>query len=128
MPGADYPKKLAGAVAAVYRRGLQPNRRKRAWFIGAAAIIVLVFVTVLSSVLPMSGIILYMLWSRHTGRLRHIMGSLKLWKTNAKGEEFVQTQLEVWADKEGRYYTRVLEGLQKGVYKANNGERDAGSA
>lgn len=50
-------------------------------------------------------------------------GFLEVTESNAEGKESTQAKLEIWADKEGHYYVKELEGAQEGLITVNNGER-----
>jgi outer membrane lipoprotein-sorting protein len=50
-------------------------------------------------------------------------GILEVVETNAAGESATQSKVEVWADKEGRYYVKGLEGTQKDLITANDGQK-----
>lgn len=47
-------------------------------------------------------------------------GVLTVTSINGEGERSVQAVREVWADKEGRYYVKELQGIEKGLVTANN--------
>ncbi|SHO51457.1 LolA-like protein [Anaerocolumna xylanovorans] len=47
-------------------------------------------------------------------------GILTVTSINGEGQRNVQAVREVWADKEGRYYVKELQGIQKGLITANN--------
>lgn len=50
-------------------------------------------------------------------------GVLEVVTTNALGKSTMQSKMEVWADKEGRYYVKGLEGWQKDLITVNNGKQ-----
>jgi hypothetical protein len=45
---------------------------------------------------------------------------LTITSINGEGERSIQAVREVWADKEGRYYVKELQGLEEGLITANN--------
>lgn len=47
-------------------------------------------------------------------------GILTITSINGEGERSIQAVREVWADKEGRYYVKELQGLEEGLITANN--------
>ncbi len=47
-------------------------------------------------------------------------GVLTITSINGDGERSIQAVREVWADKEGRYYVKELQGLEEGLITANN--------
>lgn len=49
-------------------------------------------------------------------------GILEVVERNADGEATIQSKIEVWADKEGRYYVKGLEGSQKDLITVNDGQ------
>ena len=50
-------------------------------------------------------------------------GIIEIIEKNAEGKETVQKVREVWADKNGRYYVKELEGSETVMITANNGEK-----
>lgn len=49
-------------------------------------------------------------------------GIQTIYCTNGKGEKSMQSVREVWADSQGRYYIKELEGLNQGIITINNGD------
>ncbi|BCJ98337.1 hypothetical protein [Anaerocolumna chitinilytica] len=49
-------------------------------------------------------------------------GVLTITSINGEGERSIQAVREVWADKEGRYYVKELQGLEEGLITANNNQ------
>lgn len=117
MPGADFKKKLVHSIEK------QPSKnRKWTWFTGitcAAVIFGLLF-----NFMPFqnkTNIVNAMTEAFHKVEAYH--GTIKIVQTNAKNESMVQAKVEVWADQDGNYYTKSLEGSTKGTITVNNGQK-----
>jgi outer membrane lipoprotein-sorting protein len=98
--------------------------KKRTWFTGLAGMAaVLVIALMLSSLLPFgqSGIVYAM--EKAFKNVKAYYGILEIVQHSENGEQSLQAKLEIWADKQGRYYVKGLEGWQKGIITANNGQR-----
>jgi outer membrane lipoprotein-sorting protein len=54
--------------------------------------------------------------------LKAYHGIIEIVESNALGEIMVQCRREVWSDRQGNYLLKELEGYQKGMITANNGE------
>lgn len=53
--------------------------------------------------------------------VRAYHGILEVVETNERGEAMTQAKREVWADREGNYYIKELEGTNEGLITVNNG-------
>jgi len=128
LPPADYPKKMARNVASMLQKkaakGTKSKNPSFKWSTGIAAMAAIALIVVLLNFFLPSG----------NGNIVHAMekalqkveayhGFLEFVEINAEGKETTQAKLEVWADMQGRYYTKRLEGLQKGVITVNNGQK-----
>lgn len=124
LPAADYPEKLAGAVA-LKLPGSRSRKKKRSRLISAAsaAAAILVVIAVFYFVLPVNkGGIVYAMEKAFDG-IKAYHGTLEIDVINGDGQTTAESETEVWADKEGHYYTRQLEGSQKELITVNNGQR-----
>ncbi len=123
MPGKDFPGKLSAEVAGRLARKKLSSKPERKWIAGlagaaAAAAVLLVFFS-----LPLGGGSVVYAMQRAYQEVKAYHGELTVTETNGKGEVSMQSKLEVWADKEGRYYIEELEGAQKGLVTVNNGQK-----
>ncbi|MFL0245734.1 LolA family protein [Candidatus Clostridium stratigraminis] len=99
------------------------NTNKR-WFYGiasAAAAAMLIITINLTGPLRQPNMV-YAMEQAYNG-VKAYHGTLEVMETNAEGKTNIQSKLEVWADKEGRYYVKGLEGAQKDLITANDGEK-----
>ena len=125
MPGADYPKKLVAAVTPGQTHTTVSKKKKKAWFAWtAAAAAVLVLALLLNFVLPFTGStnIVYAMEQAFSG-VKAYRGVLEIVSINEEGEEILQSRREVWADRDGRYYVRELEGIRRNLVTVNNGQK-----
>lgn len=124
LPDHDFPKKLAQNAAKQLGRERSVKRTKRAWFIGVAAVAAAIMVAVmLNFAAPFNnGNTVYAMEQAFKG-IKAYHGILEIVETNGEGKNSTQAKLEIWADKEGHYYTKELEGLQEGLITVNNGQK-----
>jgi len=124
LPDADYPKKLARVVSAQLSQKSAAGKRKWTWLAGAAAVAaVAVLVFVLNFVLYSGRTDIVYAMEQAYKEVKAYHGILSIVETNLNGEETLQAMREVWADSEGRYYVKELQGFQKGLITVNNGEK-----
>jgi len=117
MPDGNYPKTLAANI----NRKLNPRRR---WFYGmgaAAAAVALIVILNIAAPFNKNNMVYAMEQAYKEVKAYH--GILEVVETNAEGKSVIQSKIEVWADKEGRYYAKGLEGAQKGLITANDGQK-----
>ncbi|HZX46715.1 MAG TPA: sigma-E factor regulatory protein RseB domain-containing protein, partial [Clostridia bacterium] len=124
LPKGDYPRKLAAAVRS-RQTGRGPAKTvKRAWLSGMAGMAAVLAVAVLlSSVLPFGQADIVHAMEQAFSEVKAYHGVLEIVSTNAEGSRSLRSKLEIWADKEGHYYIKGLEGWQQGVTTANNGQK-----
>ncbi|WP_066309574.1 sigma-E factor regulatory protein RseB domain-containing protein [Bacillus sp. FJAT-29814] len=121
MPEGDFSKKLAQADKAKEPQKKQRTRTKWTWA-AAVASIAAVFVLAMNF-LPFGETNIVNAMEEAYRQLDGYHGTLEMVETNADGTSAVQGKWEVWADKDGHYVTKGLEGSQKDVTTANNGEK-----
>jgi outer membrane lipoprotein-sorting protein len=122
MPEGGYSKRLARDVA----EGLKVRRAKKpqkTWLMGSVAAAVILLAVLVNFILPFGDQNIVYAMEQAFKEVKAYHGVLEISELNAEGEESTQAKLEVWADKEGRYYIKQLEGTQKGMVTANNGQK-----
>lgn len=124
LPGKDYPKKVACAVADRLSQKAPSERPRRRWLAGIAAVAaIIVMAVMLNSILPFGKVnVVYAMEQAFQG-VRAYHGFLEVVENNAEGIETTQANLEVWADKNGHYYVKELKGSQVGLITVNNGQK-----
>lgn len=118
MPGDDFAKRIALAAS---RKNRKAKKIKRAWFAAAAALFAAV-VTAAAMNLPFYKPDMVYAMEKAFEDVKAYHGVIEIIGTNAQGKETLQAKREIWADKEGRYYVKEIEGPQAGQITANNGE------
>jgi len=122
--GCGLSKKLARVVSAQLSQKSAAGKRKWTWLAGAAAVAaVAVLVFVLNFVLYSGRTDIVYAMEQAYKEVKAYHGILSIVETNLNGEETLQAMREVWADSEGRYYVKELQGFQKGLITVNNGEK-----
>jgi outer membrane lipoprotein-sorting protein len=124
LPNVNYAETLAININnQLSKKEASRNSRKR-WFYGlasAAAAVALIFT--LNTIGPFSkNNMVYAMEEAFEG-VKAYHGVLEVIETNGKGETAAQSKVEVWADKQGRYYVKGLEGSQKDLITVNDGRK-----
>lgn len=122
MPDKDFPEKLAKlAKREIHGGTVKRNRRwAKAAVIAAAAALLAIAVNILG---PMQSNGIVQAMEKAFKEVQAYHGILNIVETNEQGDSVTQARLEVWADKDGHYYTKGLEGAYKGIVTVHNGER-----
>jgi len=124
LPGADYPVKLAENVAKQLAKKLTVKKKKHTWIAAAAAVAaVIALVFAVNFILHPGGADIVYAMEQAFQEVKAYHGIIEIIEKNAEGKETTQAIREVWADKEGHYYIKELEGSQAGVITVNNGEK-----
>ncbi|HOQ36944.1 MAG TPA: sigma-E factor regulatory protein RseB domain-containing protein [Acetivibrio sp.] len=124
LPGADYPVKLAENVAKQLPKKLTVKKKKHTWIAAAAAVAaVIALVFAVNFILHPGGADIVYAMEQAFQEVKAYHGIIEIIEKNAEGKETTQAIREVWADKEGHYYIKELEGSQAGVITVNNGEK-----
>jgi outer membrane lipoprotein-sorting protein len=123
LPVNNFGEKLAQKISnkLVYEKNSKKYRKR--WVLGlvsAAAVVVLVVILNFTLLFDKTNMVYAMNKVFKTVKAYH--GILEVVETNALGESKLQSKVEVWADKEGRYYIKGLEGSQKNLTTVNNGQ------
>jgi outer membrane lipoprotein-sorting protein len=123
LPEEDYAEKLTTVVKSGQSKKKTKRTSKRTRYVGLAAVAaVLVFIIVLNTVGPFARPNIVQAMEQAFLQIGAYHGIVEVIETNAEGESVTQTKVEVWADKEGRYYVKGIEGWQKDLVTANDGE------
>jgi len=98
------------------------HRYKYAFFypVAAAAAVILLFAAVYN-IFPNKDTGIVYAMEKAMEKLQAYHGIIEVSETNGLGETMTQSKREVWADKEGNYYIKDLEGTSQGLITANNG-------
>lgn len=122
IPDGEFPRKLSKRVERELNN--KEPRKKRSWpkvvAIAAAAAILVIMVNML---LPMNSTRIVQAMEAAFEEVESYHGVLKIMETNSNGDSVTQAMLDVWADKNGNYYTKGLKGATKDIVTVNNGER-----
>jgi len=124
MPESDFPKKLAHTVQNQLSQKKTAKNKKRIWFTSMASVAaILIMVVMMNFILPFGRTNIVYAMEEAFREVKAYHGILEIVQTNAEGEHTTQAKLEVWADKEGHYYIKGLEGSQKDLITVNNGQK-----
>lgn len=124
LPEGDFSKKLAANLSNRLNEKHRVKTGKRSWVLSTAAVAAVILAVFLFNViLPFSNINIVSAMEKAFEGVKAYHGVLEIIQTNLAGSSSVQSKLEVWADKDGRYYLKQLEGTYKGLVTANNGQQ-----
>ncbi|MFZ5967169.1 MAG: LolA family protein [Bacillota bacterium] len=124
LPQNDYPKKLAFALSKQLSKEKDSKKSRRSWFLSAASIAaVLAIVFILNMASPLGRRNMVYAMEKAFQEVKAYHGFLEIVETNADGKSTLQAVVEVWADKEGHYYVKGLEGPNKDLITVNDGQK-----
>lgn len=124
LPDNKFSERLNEKLKKEILKENSSTKTKKRWFYGvasAAAAAMLIFTINLTGPLRQPNMV-YAMEQAYNG-VKAYHGILEVIETNAEGKTSVQSKLEVWADKEGHYYVKGLEGAQKDLVTVNDGEK-----
>lgn len=125
MPNTDYPNRLAATLRGDVNKKIKNRTPNRGLIFASVAVVaaVISIVIILKFILPSDNFNIVYAMEKAYKEVKAYHGMIEIVETNAMGEETVQAIREVWADKEGNYYVKEVEGSQKGVITINNGQK-----
>ena len=124
MPETDYPKKLAYHLQNQLSLKITTKSGKRIWITSMASVAaILLMAVVLNFYLPSGKSNIVYAMEEAFKEVKAYHGIVEIIQTNGDGIQTIQGKLEVWADKEERYYIKGLVGVQKDVITVNNGQK-----
>ncbi|NLP35421.1 MAG: hypothetical protein GX359_09595 [Clostridiales bacterium] len=126
FPDEEYPKRL---VANLQEGGYSKQSKvrgqkfKKLW-IGTAAVVAAAAVMVFSwnALLFKDDTNIVYAMEQALEKVKAYHGILEIVERNELGEKMTQARREVWADKDGNYYVKELEGFLEGLITINNGK------
>jgi len=124
FPEEGFAKRLAENVNEELLKEKHLKKPKKRWFYGmASAAAAVALIIGLNTVMPVNKNNMVYAVEKAFKNVKAYHGVLEVLETNALGESTTQSKIEVWADKEGRYYVKGLEGSQKNLITVNDGKR-----
>ncbi len=123
-PEDDFPRRLAASFTNRYAGKTVPHKRKKIWIsAGAAIAAVLTVVVILNFIIPQVNPDIVYAMEQAYREVEAYHGILEITQSNASGEVTTQAVREVWADRDGSYYVKELEGSGTGMITVNNGQK-----
>ncbi|MDF2589271.1 MAG: hypothetical protein K0S41_3112 [Anaerocolumna sp.] len=133
-PDEDFPKKLAKSLEnkLLENKSLDMstshNRKKYGkkpiWIATTLiAAVVLSLIIILNDILPLGNTSIVYAMEKAFEDIKVYHGIIEVVEMNDNGEKTIQAKREVWADTDGRYYLKELEGTTKGIITINNGTK-----
>jgi outer membrane lipoprotein-sorting protein len=122
LPSADFEQRLVKTVKENTSPPQKSKRKTWAWITSIASIVAIFFLSLLwTSPFNHDNIVSAM--ERAFKEVKAYHGMLEIIGTSADGESTTQARLEVWADTEGHYYIKGLDGAYEGIITVNNGKK-----
>ena len=119
-PGEDFSHKLTASL----REGREKNKIKYPWIMRTAAVAAMVAVVFLVNMfLPETKGNMVSAMEKAWKELNAYHGIIEVTEVNGQGEEILQGKREVFANQNGQYYLKEMEGSAKGMITVNNGEK-----
>ena len=122
LPDSSYKERIAGELVNKLPRKKESKKSNRAWFVGLSTVAAAVIMILVLNLTFTRNNIVYAMEQAFQG-VKAYHGDLEVVQINGEGKETIQAKREVWANKDGEYYIEEIEGAQKGLVTANNGEK-----
>lgn len=123
MPEEGYEKKLAHNIYRELSQEKNSKKSKRKWLYALApAVAAAALIIALNTTSPINRTNIVYAMEQTFNEIKAYHGFLEVVETNGERETFTQSRVEVWADKEGRYYVKGIEGSQKDFITVNDGK------
>lgn len=90
---------------------------------GIAAAVVIIAILMINVIYPLFNKNIVHAMEEAYQKVAAYHGLLEISETNAQGDTLNHTVLEIWADRNGHYVVKGIEGLQKGQTIVNNGQK-----
>lgn len=122
MPGPNFQKKLFKAAEDKSSHKKSAKFRKWAWVTSVASVAA-ILALMINFFLPASDTNIVQAMEKAYQDVKAYHGILEIVETTGSGETFTQAKLDVWANKNGQYYIKSLEGVNQNVVTVNNGQK-----
>ncbi|CAB1241170.1 LolA family protein [Clostridium sp. HV4-5-A1G] len=122
LPEDEYGEKLAEAAGnrLLYIKNSRKKRKK--WLLTIASAAAVALIIILNLTLPFGRNNMTYAMEKAFEEVKAYHGFLEIVEINGAGKSIMQSKMEVWADREGRYYVKGLDGPQKNLITVNNGQ------
>lgn len=122
MPDKDFSHRISQSLK-VEKKSSSKNR-KRLWIGSLASIAaVLVIAIMMNFITPTNNTNIVYAMEQAYNDIEAYHGTLEIISNNEDGEEQVQSELEVWIDKNNNFHIEVIEGSYKGLVIVRNGDK-----
>lgn len=127
LPNINNSKDISEKVSADSSKKVYGKRSKRGWmavFASVAAVVALVIlINYILPIFPLGRTNIVHAMEKAYNNIKAYHGFLEVVERNLEGNDTIQSRIEVWANKEGHYYVKGIEGFQKGLITVNNGQK-----
>lgn len=123
IPKGNYAKKLAKNINEKLLKEKDMKKPRKRWFYGAVAAAAVALIITLNTIQPFGKTNMVHAMEQAFSGVKAYHGVIEVIETNADGKATSLSKVEVWADKNGHYYAKGLEGYQKDLITANDGQK-----
>ena len=123
MPEEGFPKQLGNAAKANARDDNHLSKTRKWTLLSGIAGMAAILVLILNLLGPFGNKQIVEAMEAAFQDVKAYHGMLEIQETNGSGQSITQAKMEVWADQDGHYFLKELEGSQKGLITANNGQK-----
>lgn len=122
LPDHKYSESLTAKLNNHLFKEKATRRSGRRWLYGmSSAAAALALIVTLNIIGPFNKPNMIHAMEQAYNGVKAYHGVLEVIVTNAEGRDTMQSKIEVWADKQGHYYVKGLEGSQKDLITVNDG-------
>jgi outer membrane lipoprotein-sorting protein len=126
MPETGYADKLANNINKQFFNENEVKKTAKKsipkWLLGVVAAAAALIIVV-NTILPLGETNIVYAMEQAFKEVKAYHGVLEVVVINEEGKTTTQSKVEVWRDKDGRYFVKGLAGAQKGLITANDGEK-----
>lgn len=124
LPKGFYAQNLTDNISRQLLKERKATKPRRRWVYGiASAAAAVALILTLNTVRTYNRTNMVYAMEQAFKDVKAYHGVLEIVEINGAGKSTTQSKVEVWADKEGRYYVKGLEGPQKGLITVNDGQK-----
>ena len=122
MPDEDFSNRLIKSLNVEKKEPVK--KRKRLWIGSMASIAaVLVLAAMINFIKPMNNTNIVYAMEQAYNEIKAYHGIIEVISKNEEGKEQIQSELDVWADKNDNFYIEVLEGSYAGLITVRNDDK-----
>ena len=124
LPDEKYNERLSSDINKKIFKDKSSSKVRKRWFMGmASSAAAVALIITLNAVNPIGRTNVVYAMEQAFSDVKAYHGVLEIVEISAEGKSTIQSKEEVWADKNGHYYVKNLEGSQNGLLTINDGQK-----